>query len=288
MTQNEPELITTANLTDDIISPKSAYPNIKSVVTLFFVFVLYSIALGVLFGIALIILDSLHVKSQLLESLFNLLVYIMSQLLLIRYAIKKSKKQSPQSVRINFKKIKIGLIPVFIITAVALIVLLDKTTSWIPMPVWVQKFFEKAFTKDVFSIATVTIAAPILEEILARGIVLKGLLKNYPPYKSILISAIFFSALHLNPWQAIPAFIGGLFLGWVYYRTQSVISGIIIHAAINVTATLLLFLPKHAEGFYDLLGPTYYIIAFLLSAIILFVGCKIIAKASSAPAVVTY
>jgi len=285
MSPNEPEPITTVNLTDHIILPKSAYPNIKSVVILFFVFVLYSIGLGILFGIALIVLDGLHVKSQLIESLLNLLVYIMSQLLLIRYAIKKSKKQF-QPVRIHFKKIKIGLIPVFIISTVALIVLLDKTASWIPMPVWIQKFFEKAFTKDVFSVATVTLAAPILEEILARGIVLKGLLKNYTPNKAILISAIFFSVLHLNPWQAIPAFFGGLYLGWVYYKTQSVISGIIIHTTINVTATFLLFLPKHAEGFYDLLGPTYYIIACLLSAIILWVGCKIISQSISMPAIV--
>lgn len=213
MAQNEPELIAPVDLTDNVVSPTSTYPNIKSVVNLFFVFVLYSIILGISLFMAFSILSGSNVKSQLITSFLSLLAYTATQLLMIRYAIKKIKKQSHHQFKINFNKVKIWLIPVFVISTVGLVVALDRASSWIPMPISVQKIFEKAFAKDVFSIITITIAAPILEEIFVRGIVLKGLLKNYSPHKAILISAIFFSALHLNPWQAIPAFIGGLFLG---------------------------------------------------------------------------
>jgi membrane protease YdiL (CAAX protease family) len=286
MTEDQPELIQSFNSTDRKISPGFAYPNIKSVVALFFIFLLYTIIVGIALGTVLIFLDVLRIKSSLITSFVNLLAYITSQLLLIKYALKKSKKYSDIGPAVNFTRIEAWLIPILIISTIALVVLLDRTASWIPMPNSVQKFFERMFTKDVFSIATMTIIAPILEEIFARGIVLKGLLKNYHPYKAILISAIFFAALHLNPWQAIPAFIGGLFLGWVYYKTQSVIPGIIVHATINTTASLFFFLPQHPEDFFSLLGSTWYIIACLLAATVFCTGCYIINKRTAVTALV--
>ncbi|HMG09671.1 MAG TPA: CPBP family intramembrane glutamic endopeptidase [Mucilaginibacter sp.] len=168
--------------------------------------------------------------------------------------------------------------PAIIISTLALVVGLEEVSSLIPMPAYVQKLFENAFTKNVFSLVTVIIAAPIMEEILCRGILLKGLLKNYSPQKAILISAIFFGVMHLNPWQALPAFCAGLFLGWVFYKTQSVIPGMIIHATINATASLFLFLPKQQQGFFNLLGMPYYILLCAFSALVFVSGCVIIQR----------
>ncbi|MEO6851037.1 MAG: CPBP family intramembrane glutamic endopeptidase [Mucilaginibacter sp.] len=203
------------------------------------------------------------------------MTYVVMMLLQIRYALKKSKKQQ-SAFRIDFNKIQLWIVPVLIIGTLALVVGLERIATIIPMPVSVQKLFEKMFSRDVFSIITMVIAAPILEEILCRGIVLKGLLKNYQPYKAILISAIFFGAIHMNPWQALPAFCGGLFLGWVYYRTQSVIPGMIIHATVNATAAVFLFLPNHKQDFLSLLGMPYYIILCVLSVITFSAVCLII------------
>lgn len=144
------------------------------------------------------------------------------------------------------------------------------------MPPSVQKFFEDIFTKDVFSIISVVIAAPIMEELLCRGIVLGGLLKNYPPYKAILISALFFALIHLNPWQALPAFFSGLFLGWIFYKTKSVIPGMIIHATNNGLVMLFVFLPKNKQDLLNLLGMPYYIVLCVLAAIVFVGGCFII------------
>jgi hypothetical protein len=105
---------------------------------------------------------------------------------------------------------------------------------------------------------------------------LRGLLKNYSSYKAILISAIFFGAIHLNPWQAIPAFLSGLFLGWVYYKTQSVVPGMIIHATINITVSLFLFFPSHQQDLSSHLSAPYYLIAYLVSIIVFAATCVII------------
>jgi len=170
------------------------------------------------------------------------------------------------------------VVPVVIIATLALVVGLEWIADLLPMPDSVQKFFENMIKKDIISIIQLTIAAPVMEEILCRGIILKGLLKNYAPQKAILISALFFAAIHLNPWQAIPAFFGGLFLGWVFYKTRSVIPGMIIHATINSTASVMLFLPKSQQNFSGLLGESYYIILCILAALIFTSGCVIIHK----------
>ncbi|HTD41110.1 MAG TPA: type II CAAX endopeptidase family protein [Mucilaginibacter sp.] len=257
---------------------KPAYPNVKSVIRLFFVILFYMIIFGIAAGILLVVLDTYNLKLPLLRSFLSFLMYVITMLVTIRYAIKKSKKQEGVYFGISFNKIPIWLIPVIVISTIALVVFLERVASLIPMPVSVQKFFEKAFSKDIFSIITMVIAAPVLEEILCRGIVLRGLLKNYPDYKAILISAIFFAAIHMNPWQAVPAFFGGLFLGWIYYKTQSVIPGMIIHATINSTASIFLFLPNNHQSFLNLLGLTNYIILCALSVLIFSAGCIIIQK----------
>ena len=88
------------------------------------------------------------------------------------------------------------------------------------------------------------IAAPILEELIFRGVILDGLLQNYSPRKSIFISSLLFGIVHLNPWQFIAAFFIGIFSGWVYYKTRKLSLSIIIH----MTNNFLGFVSMQIEG----------------------------------------
>lgn len=106
--------------------------------------------------------------------------------------------------------------------------------EWIPMPEFVKNIFlEFANETGMYSFITIVIAAPILEELIFRGIILNGLLKRYSPLKSILISSMLFGIVHLNPWQFVSAMIIGMFSGWVYYRTRKLTLSILIHAVNN-------------------------------------------------------
>jgi len=275
MNLNESEDNLPVALESDEANQEVAYPNIKATLVLFFILLLNSLIVA----IPIFVIDiNLPNNLPILKSLIKLASYIIPLLLTINYAIRKSKKQQGYPLSININKIQGWLVPVIIIGALAMIIPLAQSSAWIPMPESVRKFFEKTFTKDIFSIATAVIVAPILEEIICRGIILKGLLKNYPPYKAILISAIFFSVIHLNPWQAIPAFFSGLFLGWIYYKTQSVIPGMIIHATINATGMALLFVPGHYKDFLSLFGLPYYQIVFVASLLIFTATCIIVNK----------
>ena len=83
------------------------------------------------------------------------------------------------------------------------------------------------------------IFAPIFEEWLCRGMILRGLLTKMKPVWAIVISALFFAVIHMNPWQALNAFIIGVIMGYVYYKTGSLILTMIIHFVNNGTAVVL-------------------------------------------------
>ena len=93
------------------------------------------------------------------------------------------------------------------------------------------------FTSAATIIAAV-IVAPIGEEIIYRGMITKLLLEEYRPTKAILISALIFGVIHLNPAQIPGAFLLGLLFGWLYYKTRSVIPGIILHFINNAASVV--------------------------------------------------
>lgn len=86
----------------------------------------------------------------------------------------------------------------------------------------------------------IAIAAPVAEEIVFRGAILRALLNSFKqPWVAITLSALFFAVGHLNPAQMPHAFLIGLLLGWMYYRTGSILPGILFHLVNNTVAYVL-------------------------------------------------
>lgn len=75
--------------------------------------------------------------------------------------------------------------------------------------------------------------APFFEEIIFRGIILKGLLNNYGVKKSVFISALIFGIMHFNLVQSSTAFATGIILGVIYVKTGSLKVCFFIHAINN-------------------------------------------------------
>ena len=86
---------------------------------------------------------------------------------------------------------------------------------------------------NMYFVLDVVIIGPILEELICRGIILKGLLTRYSPKWAIIISTIIFGLLHEFPLQMCGAFLIGLFLGWIYYKTKSIGTVILLHSFAN-------------------------------------------------------
>lgn len=112
----------------------------------------------------------------------------------------------------------------------------------------------KDVLKDVFSqlldspigYIIIGICAPLTEELVFRGAVLREMLHGFAADNApkrvwfcIAFSALFFSLSHLNPAQIPHAFLIGLLLGWLYYRTGSILPGLLYHWVNNSSAYVL-------------------------------------------------
>lgn len=87
-------------------------------------------------------------------------------------------------------------------------------------------------------ILSTIIFAPLLEEILFRGILMSDLKRRYGLLGSILISALLFSVVHLNFVQSIAAFFSGIVLGYIFYISKSLWGAIVVHMIHNLTVVV--------------------------------------------------
>ncbi len=132
MTQTESEDISIPELSSPEVPREFNYPDIKSTVGLFFMLILFMILVAIPGAIFLLSERILHL--WFLKPVVSLLMYVISFLIAIRYALKKSKKVQGYSSKISFKKIQPWLTPVIIICTLALVILLEQVANWIPMP----------------------------------------------------------------------------------------------------------------------------------------------------------
>lgn len=86
----------------------------------------------------------------------------------------------------------------------------------------------------------IIVAAPIGEEIIFRGFVIRSMTRSLGPAWAIFVSAALWSGIHLQyDWYGLlNVFVGGLLLGAIYHRTASTALCIVLHALWNIAATL--------------------------------------------------
>ena len=101
----------------------------------------------------------------------------------------------------------------------------------------------------VLLIFTVVILAPIGEEILFRGFLQKYLENAWGDItRAILFSSLFFATIHFNPYWMIQIYFLGVLLGYLAWKTDSVIPCIIFHVIINSTSLLFTYLGDSFES----------------------------------------
>ncbi|MFM2055219.1 MAG: hypothetical protein RL456_3256 [Pseudomonadota bacterium] len=89
---------------------------------------------------------------------------------------------------------------------------------------------------DLGAIGLLAIAAllpGVVEELLFRGVILRGLRCRLSPSAAVIITALLFAALHLSPWRFLPQLLMGCLMGWLALRHGSVWPAVAAHAVHN-------------------------------------------------------
>ena len=99
-------------------------------------------------------------------------------------------------------------------------------------------------TDGILIILMVGVAAPVVEELLFRGMLLSRLVRSMRTRWAIVVQAAVFAGIHLLDPSAIAAlpglFIIGLVLGYAAIRSRNLSLPILIHSGVNLTAAVLL------------------------------------------------
>lgn len=122
---------------------------------------------------------------------------------------------------------------------------------------------------NVYPLLFILVAAPLFEEIFFRGILLKGFENKYSGTKPLVISSFLFAVIHIFLGNIIFAFFVGLFLGWIYKKTGSLVFSIYCHFIINLSVVVCLRLKMDFGGFFNLSSPPLLKEFFVFSAIFL-------------------
>jgi membrane protease YdiL (CAAX protease family) len=97
---------------------------------------------------------------------------------------------------------------------------------------------------------TTAVVAPIVEELLFRGVILDGLRIHYRLSTAVVASSILFGLVHLSPIVSIQTFLLALFFAWLRVNTGSLMLCVISHSVFNGTQFILMRISKvEIQGF---------------------------------------
>lgn len=212
------------------------YPNLKQSIWLLILLLLITLGLGILTSH----IDKSLIKNNYLKGLLMLTGLILILCYVSRRADRTWKDMLPLAIRdidYNWRVwLSVGLsifglwLITFQLTAVV--------EHVIPLPEKFQRAYDALVDANKISdllslVFLVVLIGPFVEEVLCRGIILRGLLAHYTQNRAIFWSAILFAASHLNPWQFLVAFILGIVFAWWVIQTGSLWPAILGHALNN-------------------------------------------------------
>ena len=91
-------------------------------------------------------------------------------------------------------------------------------------------------------VMVVVVGAPLVEEIVYRGMLQKSIARALGKYRSLVLVAAWFAAIHFAPVEFVGLFAFALVLGWVLDRNETLGMNIITHMAFNATGLVLVAL----------------------------------------------
>ncbi|MBL8470533.1 MAG: CPBP family intramembrane metalloprotease [Rhodocyclaceae bacterium] len=153
------------------------------------------------------------------------------------------------------------LVPVLLVAGGGAFVAADVVNmleTLLPMSDGNRALFASMLDGSPEALAATLAVAPWAEEMLFRGLILRGLLKYYQPGPAIFLSALLFALAHLNVYQGCVAMLVGLVCGWMYWRTRTLLPCVLAHFTFNAVAMFYDPAPLREAGSRALQAATSY------------------------------
>ncbi len=99
-----------------------------------------------------------------------------------------------------------------------------------------------SWTSLILALITASIVAPIIEELLFRGMLYGWLRTRWSAVGGIILSAAIFSSAHAIPLILASIFVVGLTLAIVYEKTKSTLATMILHSLFNTIGVIAVFI----------------------------------------------
>ena len=215
----------------------NCYPGIRQAIWLLVLIVLLTIVLSI---IVAIIGEIVNVPLAEHPAILGVISLIAFGIILMR-GLKKTK--APFKKVFPLSTIQISLLFPMSLTVIGMGILLSEIDNLfrivLPMPQWLAEFFMDLF-RHWSSIIPLVIVAPLTEELLFRGLILRGFLGRYTVRKAVIASAILFGLFHFNPWQFLGAAILGVLFAWWFVQTGSLLPCLFGHALHNAVPLILI------------------------------------------------
>ena len=143
-----------------------------------------------------------------------------------------------------------------IVASAGAIILLSEVDNLVrlilPPPEWIVRIFTELASPSEHvwaSVFLLVVVAPVTEELMFRGLILRAFLRRFRVGAAFLLSSMLFGVVHLNPWQFVSASALGLMFAWWYARTRSLVPSLIGHALANAMVVGNASLPFKIRGF---------------------------------------
>ena len=164
----------------------------------------------------------------------------------IRFAVRK--KNFFKEVQIK-KIVTNGILPI-VVTALSMNVVVSVVISSIPWPQeWIDAYMTNSASIDgsLMSWLAAVVMAPLLEEIVFRGLVYTRLKKGMPAIVAAVIASFVFGLCHGTAIWIIYATGLGLVLTWVFEKYQSLTASILFHLSFNTMGLIISMIPESME-----------------------------------------
>ncbi|HEX8349356.1 MAG TPA: CPBP family intramembrane glutamic endopeptidase, partial [Hymenobacter sp.] len=191
--------VTTANFkVEPLDQPVAAYPTIKQSWGMMGWYLLLMLGVGV--PVYLVLMVVVHLpKSVAASVLVPVVELLMLFLLLWKVGALRRSQLTLTGQEIPWLY---AALPVLVLAQITLMISL---LELLQLPNWAEGAMREQMKQPVLGFLVACVVAPVLEELIFRGLILNGLLRNYTPWVAIGQSALLFGLFHMSPAQTVGA-----------------------------------------------------------------------------------